>query len=224
MSLLIVFRWCYEAISNIIQSIKAPQSCFGHCNLFFIFLNLYNLTTFPAVCHNLYWCLTKSLEMVTLSGRQNSDKWYSQHSSCFSQTPQTWSNILHTTLAQRGKIFTTKSFSTKIFDALEGYFCGWMLIFVPDSRTIIMTLFAMRPKTEMKFNLASQSRPTISHNTFTEKIIYLDLEQIFGNCVIFWLVSVLEDDNVGVTWCFLESVAPLSSLLSPVTSAVSGRI
>lgn len=82
----------------------------------------------------------------------------------------------------------------------------------------------MRPKTKMKFNLPSHSRPAISHNTFTEKIIYLDLEHIFGNCVIFWLVSLLEDDNVGVTWCFLESVAPLSSLLSPVTSAVSGRI
>ena len=47
---------------------------------------------------------------------------------------------------------------------MEGYFCGWMLIFVPDSRTIIMTLFAMRPKTEMKFNLPSHSRPT-SHIT-----------------------------------------------------------
>ena len=131
MSLLIVFRWCYEAISNIIQSIKAPQSCFGHCNLFFIFLNLYNLTTFPAVCHNLYWCLTKSLEMVTLSGRQNSDKWYSQHSSCFSQTPQTWSNILHTRPLRENiynKIFLHKNIwcIRRIFLRVDAHFRAWL--------------------------------------------------------------------------------------------------
>ena len=128
------------------------------------------------------------------------------------------------TLGHWGKIFTTEFFSTKIFDALEGYFCGWMLIFVPDSRTIIMTLFALRPKTKLKFNLPSQSRPTISHNTFTEKIIYLDLEQILGTVWYFdwsvcWRMIMLE--WLDVFW----SLWPLSlSLLSPVTSAVSGRI
>ena len=160
--------------------------------------------------------------MVTLSGRQNSDKWYSQHSSCFSQTPQTWSNILHTRPLRENiynKIFLHKNIwcIRRIFLRVDAHFRAWLK---DDYNDIVC--YDMRPKTKLKSNLASPSRPTISHNTFTEKIIYPDLEHIFGSWVIFWPVSLLEDDNVGVTRCFLESAAPLSSLLSSLLSQVLG--
>ena len=85
---------------------------------------------------------TKSLEMVTLSGWQNSDKWCTRHSS---------SLLHHATMIQHqpltwGEIFTRKYSSGKWSDAFEKYFCCWMLIFVTDTtRSIIMALFAVRP-------------------------------------------------------------------------------
>ena len=86
MSLLIVFRSCYEAISNIRPSITSSSSVLVILIWSIFVVNFYLRTTFPAVCDNLYWCFNRESGEATLSGRQNSDKWYTPHSSCFSQT------------------------------------------------------------------------------------------------------------------------------------------
>lgn len=119
----------------------SPGLVIAICSIFVVNL-YYNLTTFPAVCHNLYWCLTKSLEMVTLSGWQNSDKWCTRHSSSLSHH----ANMIQHQPLTWGEIFTRKYSSGKWSDAFEKYFCCWMLIFVTDTtRSIIMALFAVRP-------------------------------------------------------------------------------